>query len=184
MKNWWRTDEELMNNWWRADEQLMNSWWTADEQLMNWWWTDDELMNWSGLPKTTTDYHRLPQTTTDCHWLPLTDWFYSIEHSKAISGIGWDGMGWIHLRLTPPTTRAPLAVLIRVSWVGKPTFKFAADSPEYELVNCPTRWSLSFIFVFLCWSSTNKYQKYKSVELGDQLPLPYLPLLILKHWLC
>ena len=36
------------------------------------------------------------------------------------------------------------------------------------VVNCPTRWSLFFIFVFLCWS-TNKYQKYKSVELGDQL---------------
>ena len=36
-------------------------------------------------------------------------------------------------------------------------------------VNCPTRWSLFFIFVFLCWS-TNEYQKYKSVELGDQLP--------------
>ena len=41
------------------------------------------MMNWSGLPKTITDYHRLP----------LTDWFYSIEHSKAISGLdGWDGM--------------------------------------------------------------------------------------------
>ena len=38
----------------------------------------------------------------------------------------------------------------------------------HYVVNCPTRWSLSFIFVFLCWS-TNKYQKYKSVELGDQL---------------
>ena len=38
-----------------------------------------------------------------------------------------------------------------------------------QIVNCPTRWSLFFIFVFLCWSSTNKYQKYKSVELGDQL---------------
>ena len=38
----------------------------------------------------------------------------------------------------------------------------------HYVVNCPTRWSLSFIFVFLCWSS-NKYQKYKSVELGDQL---------------
>ena len=23
----------------------------------------------------------------------------------------------------------------------------------YDIVNCPTRWSLSFIFVFLCWSS-------------------------------
>ena len=32
----------------------------------------------------------------------------------------------------------------------------------HYVVNCPTRWSLSFIFVFLCWSS-NKYQKYKSV---------------------
>ena len=29
---------------------------------------------------------------------------------------------------------------------------------SHLLVNCPTRWSLSFIFVFLCWS-TNEYQK-------------------------
>ena len=56
------------------------------------------MMNWSGLPKTITDYHRLP----------LTDWFYSIEHSKLYPGIGWDG--W-DISLTPPTTRAPLAVL-------------------------------------------------------------------------
>ena len=54
----------------------MNWWWTADKQLMNWWWTADEQLVWSGLPKTITDYHRLP----------LTDWFYSIEHSKLSPG--------------------------------------------------------------------------------------------------
>ena len=44
------------------------------------------MMNWSGLPKTITDYHRLP----------LTDWFYSIEHSKAISGwMAWLGLAWL-----------------------------------------------------------------------------------------
>ena len=29
-----------------------------------------------------------------------------------------------------------------------------------KLVNCPTRWSLSFIFVFLCWSSTSTSNIY------------------------
>ena len=28
---------------------------------------------------------------TNYHRLPLTDWFYSIEHSKAISGMAWLG---------------------------------------------------------------------------------------------
>ena len=50
------------------------------------------------------------------------------------------------------------------------------------LVNCPRRWSLFFIFVFLCWSSTNKYQKYKSVELGDRLPPPPLPPSLEQVW--
>ena len=71
MKNWWRTDEELMKNWWRTDEKLMKNWW---ERMKGWWRTDEELMkNWwrtdEELLKTTTDYHRLPQTATDCHWL-------------------------------------------------------------------------------------------------------------------
>ena len=80
MKNLWRTDEELMKNWWRTDEELMmNRWWTDDELMMNSWWTDDEQLVWSGVPKTITDYHRLP----------LTDWFYSIEHSKLSPGIGY-----------------------------------------------------------------------------------------------
>ena len=107
MNNWWRTDEELMKNWWRTDEELMKDWWrTDDEQMMNWWWTDDEqLMNWwwtAGLVWCAKDYHRLPQTATE--------WFYSIEHSKLSPGIG---LAWIllHISLTPPTTRAPLAVL-------------------------------------------------------------------------
>ena len=43
-----------------------------------------------------------------------TDWLvllHCIEHSKLSPG--WDGwMGWMDIRLTPPTTRAPLAVLI------------------------------------------------------------------------
>ena len=53
----------------------------------------------------------MPKTTTDYHRLPLTDWFYSIEHSKLYPGDWMDGwMGW-DISLTPPTTRAPLAVL-------------------------------------------------------------------------
>ena len=44
MKNWWRTDEELMKNWWRADKEVMKNWWRTDEELMkNWWRTDEEL---------------------------------------------------------------------------------------------------------------------------------------------
>ena len=80
MKNWWRTDEELMKNWWRtdeADEGVMKNWWRGDEEVMkNWWRTDEELL------KTTTDYHRLPLTATD--WLVLLHWTL-----KAISGDGW-----------------------------------------------------------------------------------------------
>ena len=112
MNWWWTDDEQMMNSWWTADEQLMNCWWTADELLMNWWWTNDELI-WSAkdyhrLSQTTTDYHRLPQTTTDYHWLPLTDWLYSIEHSNLSPGCSI----LLHISLIPPTTRAPLAVLI------------------------------------------------------------------------
>ena len=33
----------------------------------------------------------MPKTTTDYNRLPLTDWFYSIEHSKLSPGMGWDG---------------------------------------------------------------------------------------------
>ena len=62
-------------------------------------------MNWSGLPKTITDYHRLP----------LTDWFYSIEHSKLYPGL--DGMDGIYVSLTPPTTRSPLAVLTMITTI-------------------------------------------------------------------
>ena len=93
--NWWWTDDELMMNWWWTDDELMmNWWWTDDEQLMNWWWT-------AGLVWCAKDYHRLPQTATD--WLVLLHWTL-----KAISG----GLAWIiHISLTPPTTRAPLAVL-------------------------------------------------------------------------
>ena len=139
MKSWWRTDEELMQSWWRADEELIKrlwradvelmqswwridkeltkNWWTADEQLMNWWWTDDELMmNWwwndDELIWSAKDYHRLSQTTTDCN--SLIDWFYSIEQFTSLESYLRDGLdGWdgIHLSLTPPTTRAPLAVL-------------------------------------------------------------------------
>ena len=77
MNSW--ADEQLMNLWWTDDEQMMNRWWTDDEQLMNWWWT-------AGLVWCATDYHRLP----------LTDWFYSIEHSKAISGwMAWLGLAWL-----------------------------------------------------------------------------------------
>ena len=33
-------------------------------------------------------------------------------------------------------------------------FQIVALNSYGTLVNCPTRWSLSFIFVFLCWSSS------------------------------
>ena len=38
-------------------------------------------------------------------------------------------------------------------------FSWLLSSPEscgaaQDIVNCPTRWSLSFVFVFLCWSSS------------------------------
>ena len=42
---------------------------------------------------------------------------------------------------------------------------FCSAESYLRVVNCPTRWSLFFIFVFLCWS----YQKYKSVELGNYI---------------
>ena len=154
MKNWWRTDEDLMKNewrtnedlmktWWRTDEELMKNWWRTDEQPMkNWWRTDEELV-WSGLvwsakdyhrlpqittdyhrpPQTTTDYHRLPQTTTDYHRLPQTTSDYH-RLPQTTTDCHWligstplntqtylrDGPS-IHISLTPPTTRAPLAVL-------------------------------------------------------------------------
>ena len=37
MKNWWRTDEELMTNWGRTDDKLMTNWWRTDEELMKSW---------------------------------------------------------------------------------------------------------------------------------------------------
>ena len=106
MMNWWWTDDELMMNWcWTDDELMMNWWWTDDELMMNWWWTDYELMMnwWTGLVWSAKDYHRLPLTATD--WLVLLHWTL-----KAISG---DWILLLHISLTPPTTRAPLAVLIR-----------------------------------------------------------------------
>ena len=80
-----------MKRWWRTDEELMKNWWRGDEELMKNWW------------RTVEDYHRLPQTATD--WLVLLHWTL-----KAISAL--DGMGYMYISLTPPTTRAPLAVLI------------------------------------------------------------------------
>ena len=89
MMNWWWTDDEEMMNWWWTDDGLMMKWcWTDDELMMNWWWTDDELMrNWWGTDEelvwSAKDYDRLPWY----HRLPLTDWFYSIEHSKLYPGL-------------------------------------------------------------------------------------------------
>ena len=83
-----------MNWWWTDDEQMMNRWWTDDEQLMNWWWT-------AGLVWCAKDYHRLPQTAID--WLVLLHWTL-----KPISGYYYI---ILYISLTPPTTRAPLAVL-------------------------------------------------------------------------
>ena len=76
----------MMNWWWTDDELMMNRWWTADEQMMN---------SWSGLV-----CQRLPQTTTDCHWLIGSTPLNTQSYLR-----GWD------ISLTPPTTRAPLAVL-------------------------------------------------------------------------
>ena len=109
----------MMNWWWTEDELMMNWWWVDDKLMMNRWWTDDELMmNWSGLPKTITDYHRLP----------LTDWFYSIEHSKLYPGL--DGMDGIYISLTPPTTRAPLAVLITKKTFANATTKWQVEKGQ------------------------------------------------------
>ena len=84
---------------------MMNWWWTDDELMMNWWWTDDELMNWSGLV-----CQRLPQTATDCHWLigstPLNTQSYLRD---------WIYIYVVYISLTPPTTRAPLAVLTNIN---------------------------------------------------------------------
>ena len=90
MKNWWRTDEKLMKNWWRTDGKLTKNWWRTDEKLMkNWWRADEEVMKnlWRGDEELMKNCWRLPQTTTDYHRLPLTDWFYSIEHSKLSPGM-------------------------------------------------------------------------------------------------
>ena len=104
MTNWWWTDDELMRNCWRTDDELvMNWWWTDEELMMNWWWTDNELMmnwRWTDDELMITDYHRLQ----------LTDWFYSIEHSNL-------SPDHTTISLTPPTTRAPLAVLINLYWI-------------------------------------------------------------------
>ena len=41
-----------------------------------------------------------------------------------------------------------------------------AEGAGVEVADCP-----AMSFVFVCWHITkNKYQKYKSVQLGDQLP--------------
>ena len=56
---------------------------------------------------------------TDYHRLPLTDWFYSIEHSNLSPGsIHLYSILLLHISLTPPTTRAPLAVLIKRKFNG------------------------------------------------------------------
>ena len=90
MKSWWRADEELMKSWWKTDEELMKSWWVADEEMIKSWWRADGLV-WSGL---------------------YIEQFISLE---SYLRDGMDGMGW-DISLTPPTTRAPLAVLI-ILWI-------------------------------------------------------------------
>ena len=42
MKNWQRTDEELLKSWWRTNEELMKNWQKTDKKLMKSWWGDDE----------------------------------------------------------------------------------------------------------------------------------------------
>ena len=112
MNSWWTADKLMMNWWWTDDELMMNCWWTDDELMMNWWWTDlvcqrlpQTTTDYHRLSQTTTDYHRLPQITTDCHWLigctPLNTQTYLRDGPSIL----------LHISLTPPTTRAPLAVL-------------------------------------------------------------------------
>jgi len=73
---------------------------------------------------------RLPQTATD-----------SVEHSKLYPGIGWDG---IHLSLTPPTTRAPLAVLTTKSIPQTTACHWQAIAHQ----SSQSKWSLWWT----CWS--------------------------------
>ena len=60
--------------------------------------------------------------------------------------------------------------LVRNWW---PTY--TTQYTPIPLVNCPTRWSLSFIFVFLCWSSifpipgTKKYSTAMCYSSSDQV---------------
>ena len=46
MKNWWRTDEELMKDWWRTDDELMKNWRRTDEELMKNWWKITDSTNY------------------------------------------------------------------------------------------------------------------------------------------
>ena len=56
---------------------------------------------------------------TDYHRLQLTDWFYSIEHSNLSPDTTtiYYYYYYIYISLTPPTTRAPLAVLKNTPYI-------------------------------------------------------------------
>ena len=47
----------------------------------------------------------------------------------------------------------PVVSMLIISFNKSTTPLFQKKKKHNTVVNCPTRWSLSFIFVFLCWSS-------------------------------
>ena len=123
--------------------------------MMNWWWTDlvcqrlpQTITDYHRLSQTTTDYHRLPQTTTDCHWLigctPLNTQTYLRDGPSIL----------LHISLTPPTTRAPLAVLKKEDqvtqiggWGGLGDLSNAERKRIFSADVCPISGS-NLIFVF------------------------------------
>ena len=79
MKNWWRTDEELMKKWWRTDEEMMKNWWRVDKLLINCWWrADEELMKnwWRTVPTTLSGSQTIPcfPSWPDCYLLSPLVW--------------------------------------------------------------------------------------------------------------
>ena len=88
MKNWWRTDEELMKNWYRTDEELMKNWWRPDEELMkNWWKTDEQRTKdwWRTDDKLWRTDKELMKYWSSCHQVVKACFRspkYCLEHSQ------------------------------------------------------------------------------------------------------
>ena len=133
---------------------MMNWWWTDDELMMNWWWIDDELV-WSA-----KDYDRLP----------LTDWFYSIEHSKLYPGLdGWDG--W-DVCITDSTYYKSTASSAKKFWfITKPRMVKYLNQDDW---NC-----IYFVEeLFLCqvdWANLYGVQRYIEIHLIDFLTVKGSP---------